>query len=536
MKKKLINLIFALLLIAGIAAQSSLLVGRALAENEDRAVAAAVYYEDIELLSRESGIGTEHWLNSFSQSGVRYIIFESQENFDGFDSAEFGMEAAILGSLTGERAFTVPIQGEALPEFDLGDLAIVKSEDRSEALLPADFDMESYEGPMVKALYSYPDYVNRYSDSFGAQEIENVYFRAVTDRGVRLILLRPMTYSDYSIVLEPSAYAEMLGGLSQRLSQRGYSFGEGYSLLSCRVMSAFVLLLCSIIPVLLWTYIISRFKPLRPYALLIAILGILGCAGAIKLFPDMAQKLIALASVLGFSLSWIYALYEHFILGKGRRFPAVWAYLLTAAASLIWGLLGGLSVAAIQTDLSYMMGESIFSGVKLSMNLPVFVCAAVFLVPLVKRLLRKDFTKKDILALIPAAIILLIAMAVLVYRSGRTDNSLGQLETSLRNTLEYAFYARPRTKEIFVAVPFMSLLFVLGRRRDGIMQLIGALCCSLETVSLVNTFCHGVVPLRVSLIRGFSGALVGAVFGLIVLGIFALIDKKIIYKKPAAKE
>ena len=67
MKKKLINLIFALLLIAGIAAQSSLLVGRALAENEDRAVAAAVYYEDIELLSRESGIGTEHWLNSFSQ-------------------------------------------------------------------------------------------------------------------------------------------------------------------------------------------------------------------------------------------------------------------------------------------------------------------------------------------------------------------------------------------------------------------------------------------------------------------------------------
>ena len=71
MKKKLINLIFALLLISGIAAQSSLLVGRALAENEDRAVAAAVYYEDIELLSRESGIGTEHF---YRRHPVRCLI------------------------------------------------------------------------------------------------------------------------------------------------------------------------------------------------------------------------------------------------------------------------------------------------------------------------------------------------------------------------------------------------------------------------------------------------------------------------------
>lgn len=532
MGKKPNYIILIVFLLVGIVADLFLLGGRMAAELDDRSVVAAAYHEDILRLSDESGLSEEQWLETLSAGGVRYIIFEDSFEQESLDRlAAFGMVGAALGDveaeLGGSWAFIIPEAGKPLPEMGDADLAIVKSEDRSHTILPSDFDIETYGGRMVKAIYAYPDYFNRYKEDVGTQEIENVLFRAITDRGARLLLLRPITYADYTPVLDPSAYAEMLGNVEKRIEERGYRFGENYSVLDTHVLSNIELWLTSLVPILIWVYLLSRFQFLSkfdPHALFA--LGNAAVVAAIVFMPALAQKLIALASVLGFSLCWVWLIQEHFILHKGKRLRPVRAYLLTLLSVLIWGFLGGLSVSAIQTDLSYMMGETIFSGVKLSMNLPVFVCAIVFALPILKRLKNGGFSKKQLLSMLPALLIVLAALAVLVHRSGQTDNNVSEFENRLRVAFEYAFYARPRTKEILVAVPFMSLLFVLHRRRDSMLHLIGGLCCGLECVSLINTFCHGVASLHVSLIRGSLSAIHGAILGIIIIYVINFLGKK----------
>ena len=382
---------------------------------------------------------------------------------------------------------------------------------------------------MVRAVYSYPDYVNRYKDNIGAQEIENVFFRAITDRGARLVLLRPITYADYTPVLDPEAYAEMLENLALRLEDRGYSFGGEYSILDTRVQSPLWLWLTAIVPIAVWAFLISRFKYLpRVNQLIYLVLGLAAVGLSIRLFPDLSQKLLALGSMLGFSFLWIWLMREHFLLRRnGRLRNSFAAYILCLAAVLLWGFFGGLSVAAIQTDMAYQMGETIFSGVKLSMNLPVFICAVVFALPIARRFFKGGYSKKQLLSMLPALVLVLAALAVLVHRSGQTDNNVSELENRMRVAFEYAFYARPRTKEILVAVPFMSLLFVMHRREDTMLHLIGALCCGLECVSLINTFCHGVAALHVCIIRGSLSALFGGILGLVVIAFFTLIKKSL---------
>lgn len=534
MKKKAIPIILLIFLIIGIVADLCLLVGRMAAELDDRSVVAAVYHSDIVRLSDESGIDEEEWLSTLSESGVRYLIFENNFPRETLDlAASLGMVGAAYGDVEGEIegrwALIIPEAGKPLPEMGDADLAIVKSEDRSHTLLPSDFDIESYGGRMVKAVYAYPNYFNRYKDDIGTQEIENVLFRAITDRGARLILLKPITYADYTPVLDPAEYAEMLENVAERIESRGYRFGENYSVLDTHVLSNFELWLTSLVPILIWVYLLRRFKlfsRLDPHPLFA--LGNALVFGAIAFIPAFAQKLIALASVLGFSLTWVWLIHEHFVLCKVKRLKAIPAYLLTLLSVLAWGFLGGLSVSAVQTDLSYMMGETIFSGVKLSMNLPVFVCAVAFALPILKRFKCGGFNKKQLLSMLPALLIVLAALAVLVHRSGQTDNTVSELENRLRTAFEYAFYARPRTKEILVAVPFMALLFVLDRRKDSMLHLIGGLCLSLECTSLINTFCHGVASLHVSLIRGSLSAVFGGVIGVIIICLFTLIRKNVI--------
>ena len=526
------NIILIIFLIIGIASDLLLLGGRMNAELNDRSVVAATYYEDVAQLSSQSGISEEDWLSTLAESGVRYLIFEDSFDRDTLDfAASIGMIGAAAGEVEGEPdgswAFVVPEADKPLPEMGDADLAIVKSEDRSHTILPSGFDIESYGGRMVKALYAYPDYFNRYKDGIGTQEIENVLFRAITDRGARLILLRPITYSDYTPVLEPAAYAEMLGNVAERITDRGYRFGESYSVLDTHVLSNVELWLTSLVPILLWVFLLTRFKPFSrfdPHALFA--LGNACVVAAIVFLPVLGQKLIALACVLGFSLAWVWLIREHFVLGKGRRYSALPAYLLTLLSVLLWGFLGGLAVSAIQTDLSYMMGETIFSGVKLSMNLPVFVCAIAFALPILRRFRNGGYSKKQLLSMLPAVVVVLAALAVLVHRSGQTDNNVSELENRIRVAFEYAFYARPRTKEILVAVPFAALLFVLDRRPDSMLHLIGGLCLGLECVSLINTFYHGVASLHVSLIRGSLSAVCGALLGIILILRVNLIGKR----------
>lgn len=526
MKKNITRIILIILLLVGIGADLFLLADRIGAEMDDRDVVAAAYYHDIVRLSDESGLSEEEWLETLAGSGVRYLIFmetPSQEILGCISALD--MEPAGFGNLEGDWAFVVPNEDEELRDIGDTPLVIMKNAYRTAAVVPIGFDIEEYSGPMIKAVYMYSGYANRYKDDIRGEEIENVLFRAITDRGARLLLLRPITYKDYSLVLDPGVYTEVLCNVAERIADRGYSYGESYSILRADVMSRLELWLTGLVPVVIWIFLATRVKPIKRFGLVLAALGLAGTGAVCYIMPDLAQKVLALACAIGFSLTWMWGLYNYFMLEKGKRFPAAVGYILGLASVLIWGILGGLAVAAIQTDLRYMMGETIFSGVKLSMILPLVVCGAVFAMPILRRIRARDYTKRELLGMLPALLVILVAMGVLIRRSGDTGGEISELENNLRVAFEYAYYARPRTKEILVAVPFMALLFIPGGRKDSMLRLIGGLCCGLECVSVINTFCHGLAPIHVSLLRGSLAAASGALLGLVIIAFFSLINK-----------
>jgi len=90
-------------------------------------------------------------------------------------------------------------------------------------------------------------------------------------------------------------------------------------------------------------------------------------------------------------------------------------------------------------------------------------------------------------------------------------------EVRVRNWLELTFYARPRSKEFLLAFPALALFLEADRRRAPLLALPLGVLAELGAVSVINAFCHGFTPLRVSLIRAGLSAVLGLALGLVLL-------------------
>ena len=198
--------------------------------------------------------------------------------------------------------------------------------------------------------------------------------------------------------------------------------------------------------------------------------------------------------------------------------------MLFTAALTGWSLLSGLAVAALMSTGQYMLGVTIFSGVKLSLLLPMAFGCLLLLWHLRKPLLQTGW--KGWLGLAFAGAVLGAAALVLAARSGDIAGGISQLETNFRNWLEYTLYVRPRTKEMLAAVPCIPVFLWACRRKFAPLQLLCGAGALLECVSVTNTFCHAVAPLLVSVMRTLLGVGIGLIPGvlavLVLEGLFRL--------------
>ena len=168
------------------------------------------------------------------------------------------------------------------------------------------------------------------------------------------------------------------------------------------------------------------------------------------------------------------------------------------------------------------MKSMISSGGKVSQMIPLLFTFVLFVIPVLKEFFDGPITKKKVLPFLAAGLLLVAAGAVLVLRSGDVKR-ISTLETVFRNTLEYAFYTRPRTKELLIGVPFAAFVFTAFVRKNSLVALLSGLCFCLESVSVVNTFCHAVAPIHVSLIRSVLAAGLGCLLGLILIALYRVI-------------
>ncbi|MBE8953801.1 MAG: hypothetical protein SR1Q7_11770, partial [Quinella sp. 1Q7] len=139
-----------------------------------------------------------------------------------------------------------------------------------------------------------------------------------------------------------------------------------------------------------------------------------------------------------------------------------------------------------------------------------------------KELLDKSVSVKALLALMVVA----GAFVVLIARSGHTSGMpVSGAEIKIRALLEQAFYARPRSKEIFFGHPAFMLAFAafLKKFPKSICFML-VMAATVGQSSMVETFAHMRTPIFMSFMRGLDGLIPGAIIGailIIVLQIFA---------------
>lgn len=534
MKQSKRTILFWVMLAVGLLCSLFMLSQRIVSEYNDRNVAFAVSYEDVLVFSGTDGRTPSDWLADLSSVGVAHLIVTDQNQVEAEAArGELPMRIARSGDTAQPGdSFLIPElrDGEVIaysaPKGDASvPLALVENRTRTDVIMPDGFDPDLWQGPMVKTLYMYDAYSYHWEMEEPATENENILFRALTDRGMRLVILTPLVDESRTIVSDFDAYIDLMDGLSERVADRGIMIGDTFSTMSApttnRVLIAGNLMLLAAVAYLFFSLLLPFGRKVE-YVILAVAAGAV-CAGSFVL-PELMQKLGALGAAVLFPCYAACLLVR--ISQNKTTLPVLARFALSLCSMLSIGLAGGLYVGALLASRPYMMLFEVFSGVKLSQLLPIAFAALVLLHVLFRKKARSERTREQKLPtpfLVLIGICVIAALVVLILRSGDNMLPVSNLEVKFRNWLEYVLYARPRTKEMFLAFPAIALYVVASDRRIALLQLPLGILASIGACSVVNTFCHIFTPVHVSLLRTLLSAGIGFAVGAVGMLLFSLL-------------
>ncbi len=245
--------------------------------------------------------------------------------------------------------------------------------------------------------------------------------------------------------------------------------------------------------------------------------------------------------------------------GQGRVGGLAGVLRAALLAALVAGVAtaGGLLIAAIGSNTSFMLRLTMFLGTKMSLLLPPVLAGFLFLGMIglypdgagagrsevgrseagrsegreervggnsclerglreLQRIMNENVTFVHVFLIGLAA----IAALILVMRSGNFPTlGISGLELKVRAFLQQALLVRPRTKEFLIGYPALVLLFWWGPRwRQGTRQrwaaLVLTVAAAVGLTSIGNTFAHQHIPVSVSLLRTVNGLVLGLPIGL----------------------
>lgn len=205
---------------------------------------------------------------------------------------------------------------------------------------------------------------------------------------------------------------------------------------------------------------------------------------------------------------------------------SVIALLVTSALSMI----GAAYLSGALSDVKYFLEFEIFRGIKLTFILPLILVAVAFLqrfnildeaqknfsaLGQLKAMLNLNVTVKYLLA----GIFVIAAFVVLIARSGHTAGMpVSGFEIKIRAMLEQFFYARPRSKEIFIGHPaFVMAMAAFLQKFPKSICFVLTIVATIGQSSMVETFAHMRTPIFMSFMRGVDGVLPGALIGAVLV-------------------
>lgn len=329
------------------------------------------------------------------------------------------------------------------------------------------------------------------------------YVKAARERNIRLLLIRPSTTASDTPLSE---FGSLIKAIKQGLEKDGlavkesrpFTDPESNPFLKLALGLAMVPALGFCLTALATQFGISGSK--------FVAWGIAGFIGVATYSSSLREYSALAGSILMPVLAYFW------FLTKTNRNPLL-SYLGISAICLV----GGLQVAGLLTGLPYMLHLNLFTGVKLSVFLPIFI--AGYLVMNSLNPIKKTLAQPIVWGTLGSSLLVLGVLAFMNSRTGN-DNPAGVsgLELQLRNVLDQLLFVRPRTKEFMIGHPllFMGLFVWVRTSKDTVWHTVAALLVvagAIGQTSVVNTFCHLHTPIDLSLGRVVTGHLAGCILG-----------------------
>ncbi|WP_308636668.1 DUF5693 family protein [Paenibacillus silvisoli] len=470
-------------------------------------------------------------LRSFQEMGVSRILFEGDAVKGFADNAEL-KSLSQFGELLNKHGIGIAAIENSKPQKGMNTLGYL-----------TDYN--------VVRLYSLSD---NDSASMKPEEIADRFQLAAKDRSIRMFYLNgaPSSSPVKSAITDPleNLYNAMQdkNGVLAKMDKLGFEVGQPqpfkYESPSwVKPLKAIVVLGA----IAFITLLISAFVP--GVAIPVFVLGLVGSAGLYVLSKPILEQALALgASISAPTLALIWAIRRvraHTVgnrrpiggaadqprlsadqvrwffpgLGAGRRLlMAITIFASTAVISMS----GIPFIVGLLNNMTYKLVLEQFRGVSLLHLAPIALVALYLFLYTgesvfgnLRRLLKMQIT---VLWVAVAGVLGVMAL----YYLSRTGNAgqASSMELVFRNVLESTFGVRPRTKEFLLSHPlfFFGIFVALRYRAAWVLFIVG----SIGQLSMVDTFAHIHTPLPISLIRDLLGLVLGALIGLVMIGVWQI--------------
>jgi hypothetical protein len=354
--------------------------------------------------------------------------------------------------------------------------------------------------------------------TFRPRDVIERFVRAATERNLRLLYLRPM-------LATTAGYAPLEGNLqlvrtiAERLRQGGFATARARPLEPLDIPAPvvwFVALgagaLCLLVADVLMPALGVELPGAWRWAVLAGVVVATAGLGLTRLDTLWRQLLALATAVAGATGAVVWALPRPGT--RGHWVAAGWGTLLRALGV---AAATGMLVAALLSQWEFMMAVSTFLGVKVAHVAPALL-AGLWLA-FADRPGRWPDRLRDASRWLArplgvgVALVALVAGAgavLLLARTGNVSVPLSGVEQRLRETLEAALGARPRTKEFLIGYPALvlaGLSAAAGWRRLALpLAMVGAI----GTAGAVNSFSHIHTPVIYTVWRTANALLLGA--------------------------
>ncbi len=370
-------------------------------------------------------------------------------------------------------------------------------------------------------------------DSLGVREGVDQFSRAVKERNVRVLYLKPFE--------EEEETQHFVSDLTAELIDSGYTLGSSspFEFIENTALYRYLIMVSLVASISLWTYNfttkynwksdnapgrLSRFISGKRGPVSIFVAGILLLIITYSLRIQMIYLLAAFAVAVLVPL-WIFN-YLLYAVDKNKNFArrmnrSLKFYGICLAVSI----LAGIVVQGILLDNSYLLQVNMFRGVRAALVLPLILALILLLyfrlgnIRVLFERIYKIFDSPILYKHVLIGTLLILAGVLLLTRAGNHPLiAVSEFELVIRNLLEEIFQVRPRFKSFLIGQPILLLgIYLALKDKKNAWLLIPGL---LGPINVINSFAHVHTPILISLTREILGAFLGMILGIGLIYIY----------------